>query len=179
MSTIATRAALIVHPSARRFLRHYVEMLVAMFGGMIVLGMPAVVALDAAGMTRAELRTGHPTLLWFGMAVVMTVPMVAWMRYRGHTWRPSLEMAASMILPTLGVLGAAVERHGRGHRHAPGHRARRDAPGHARRDAAAPRRVHRPPSPPRPARDHRVTVRLPGGPAEAGRARSAAACVAR
>jgi hypothetical protein len=104
MSTIATRAALIVHPSARRFLRHYVEMLVAMFGGMIVLGMPAVVALDAAGMTRAELRTGHPTLLLFGMAVVMTVPMVAWMRYRGHTWRPSLEMAASMILPTLGVL---------------------------------------------------------------------------
>ena len=34
----------------------------------------------------------------------MTVPMVAWMRYRGHTRRPSIEMALSMILPTLAVL---------------------------------------------------------------------------
>ena len=31
----------------------------------------------------------------------MTIPMVAWMRYRGHRWQPSLEMAASMIIPTL------------------------------------------------------------------------------
>jgi hypothetical protein len=27
--------------------------------------------------------------------------MVAWMRYRGHGWRPNLEMAASMVAPTL------------------------------------------------------------------------------
>ena len=49
MSTIATRTASIVSPSTRRFLRHYAEMLVAMFGGMIVLGMPALAALGAAG----------------------------------------------------------------------------------------------------------------------------------
>jgi hypothetical protein len=30
----------------------------------------------------------------------MTVPMVAWMRYRGHGWQPSGEMAAAMLLPT-------------------------------------------------------------------------------
>ena len=35
------------------------------------------------------------------MAFTMTVPMVAWMRYRGHNWQPTLEMAASMVIPTL------------------------------------------------------------------------------
>jgi hypothetical protein len=36
--------------------------------------------------------------------VTMTVPMVGWMRYRGHGWRPSAEMAASMLIPTFGVM---------------------------------------------------------------------------
>jgi hypothetical protein len=35
------------------------------------------------------------------MAFTMTAPMVAWMRYRGHRWQPTLEMAASMVIPTL------------------------------------------------------------------------------
>ena len=35
----------------------------------------------------------------------MTVPMVAWMRYRGHGWRPSAEMSASMFLPTFAAIG--------------------------------------------------------------------------
>ena len=30
--------------------------------------------------------------------------MVAWMRYRGHDWRPCWEMAASMIIPTIGAM---------------------------------------------------------------------------
>jgi hypothetical protein len=34
----------------------------------------------------------------------MTVPMVAWMRYRGHAWRPINEMAASMLIPTFGAI---------------------------------------------------------------------------
>jgi hypothetical protein len=28
-----------------------------------------------------------------------------WMRYRGHAWRPNIEMAASMLLPTFVVMG--------------------------------------------------------------------------
>ncbi len=44
-----------------------------------------------------------PTLL--AMGISMTVPMVAWMRHRGHGWRPSNEMAASMMVPTAGVVG--------------------------------------------------------------------------
>ena len=38
------------------------------------------------------------------MAVSMTAPMVAWMRYRGHGRRTCAEMAASMFIPTFGVI---------------------------------------------------------------------------
>jgi hypothetical protein len=38
------------------------------------------------------------------MGVSMTLPMVAWMRYRGHGWAPSSEMAASMMIPMAGVI---------------------------------------------------------------------------
>ena len=91
--------------STRHFIRHYVEMLVAMFAGMVVLGGPAILALGAVGVTSAELRADAPAALLLGMGITMTVPMVAWMRYRGHGWQPSNEMAASMMIPTAGVIG--------------------------------------------------------------------------
>jgi hypothetical protein len=97
--------------STRHFIRHYVEMLVAMFVGMGVLFVPALLALGAAGMSSAELRSDAPALMLLAMGITMTVPMVAWMRYRGHGWPASNEMAASMMLPTAGVialLGAGV-----------------------------------------------------------------------
>ena len=46
-----------------------------------------------------------PALHLFGMAVTMTVPMVAWMRYRGHGWAPCWEMAAAMFVPTFVAIG--------------------------------------------------------------------------
>jgi hypothetical protein len=90
--------------SNRHFIRHYVEMLAAMFLGMAVLSMPVLMALDAAGVSSAELRSDAPALLLLGMGVSMTAPMVAWMRYRGHGWAASNEMAASMMIPTGGVI---------------------------------------------------------------------------
>lgn len=97
--------------STRHFIRHYLEMVVAMFLGMVVLGIPAEFGLQAAGSSMDELHTDAPALMLGGMGVIMTVPMVAWMAYRGHGRRPNAEMAASMIIPTLGVialLGAGV-----------------------------------------------------------------------
>jgi hypothetical protein len=91
--------------STRHFVRHYFEMLAAMFLGMVVLGAPALLVLGAAGVSSAELRADAPALLLLGMGVTMTVPMVAWMRYRGHGLRASNEMAASMLVPTGGVIG--------------------------------------------------------------------------
>jgi hypothetical protein len=94
-----------VNTPTRHFIRHYVEMVVAMFLGMVVLGGPAMLALEAAGVTSTELNADAPALHLLGMGVTMTVPMVAWMRYRGHGWGPSNEMAASMLIPTAGVIG--------------------------------------------------------------------------
>jgi hypothetical protein len=86
------------------FARHYVEMVVAMFLGMLLLGLPAEGALMAFGSSTSALERDAPALMLVGMAFVMTVPMVAWMRYRGHGWRPNAEMAASMFLPTFAVM---------------------------------------------------------------------------
>jgi hypothetical protein len=86
------------------FVRHYVEMVIAMFAGMLVLGLPAEGALLAVGSSTGALERDAPALMLLGMAVVMTVPMVWWMRHRGHGWRPSAEMAASMFVPTFAVI---------------------------------------------------------------------------
>jgi hypothetical protein len=89
------------HPNVNRhFARHYVEMLAAMFLGMGVLIMPLGAALGLVGMS---LHDTH-ALMISGMALTMTAPMVAWMRYRGHGWSACSDMTAAMVIPTLGVL---------------------------------------------------------------------------
>jgi hypothetical protein len=87
--------------SAGRFLRHYAEMVVSMFLGMFVLMTPTGWLLSAFGTSWSGLS---PAMNTFAMALTMTVPMVGWMRYRGHTWKPCAEMAASMLIPTFGVM---------------------------------------------------------------------------
>jgi hypothetical protein len=90
--------------STRNFIRHYAEMIAAMFLGMALLYVPAGAALTAFGTSTSELNSDAPALALVLMTLTMTVPMVGWMRYRGHAWRPSAEMAASMVIPTLGVI---------------------------------------------------------------------------
>jgi hypothetical protein len=98
MTTVKTLA----NRPAGRFARHYAEMVIAMFAGMIAIGMPAGVALSGLGI---ELADDAPAALLLGMGITMTVPMVAWMRYRGHGWAASNEMAASMMIPSVAVVG--------------------------------------------------------------------------
>ena len=88
----------------RYFVRHYVEMVIAMFAGMFVLGLPVEAGLRAIGSSSSDLQVEAPAVLFIGMALTMTVPMVAWMRFRGHGWRPCLEMAAAMLAPTLAAI---------------------------------------------------------------------------
>lgn len=94
-----------MNASKRRFVRHYVEMVVAMFLGMAVLWIPATAALDAVGLSSSELSEDAPAALLLVMAATMTGPMVGWMLYRGDGWRLSAEMAAAMFAPTLGAIG--------------------------------------------------------------------------
>ena len=97
MTTVKTLAN---RPTAH-FARHYLEMVIAMFAGMIALGIPAGLALGGLGV---DLTEDAPAVMLLGMGITMTGPMVAWMRYRGHGWAASNEMAASMMTPTLGVI---------------------------------------------------------------------------
>jgi hypothetical protein len=99
-----THSTSISTAQVRRFARHYLEMVIAMFAGMVLLGLPAEGVLQLFGTGVSGLRTTAPAVVLLGMGFVMTVPMVAWMRYRGHTWQPSLEMASSMIVPTIAVI---------------------------------------------------------------------------
>jgi hypothetical protein len=69
-----------------------------------VLGPPYILALELLGTSMSEVRAEAPAVSLFAMAVMMTAPMVGWMRYRGHAWQPCAEMAASMFLPTFGVI---------------------------------------------------------------------------
>jgi hypothetical protein len=90
--------------STKHFVRHYVEMVAAMFLGMAVLMPPAGWALGALDTSWSGLRTDAPALMLLGMAVTMTAPMVGWMRYRGHGWRAASEMSAAMSVPTFAVI---------------------------------------------------------------------------
>src|SRR5690242_17971654 len=86
----------------RHFIRHYVEMVIAMFLGMAVLGIPAGLLMSAFGTSWGELS---PELMFLSMATTMTIPMVGWMAHRGHGLRANAEMSASMFVPTFAVIG--------------------------------------------------------------------------
>ena len=109
MNAVVTRG----RSGRKRFARHFAEMLLAMFAGMLVLGGLSMLAFSVFGSSLMDQSGGlRVTLMGFDM----TVPMVLWMRYRGHDWARSAEMAGSMIVPTAitavlawaGVLGASA-----------------------------------------------------------------------
>lgn len=80
----------------RRFVRHYIEMVAAMFVGMAVLG--GLVSLFCA-LTNHQDLLEHAGVSAPIMATNMTVGMSVWMRHRGHGWMPIAEMAAAMYVP--------------------------------------------------------------------------------
>ena len=86
-------------PSLKHFLRHYGEMVLAMFLGMAILGLPVDRIMSSVG-------ADSDAFMFLGMATTMTVPMVGWMIYRGHGWRANTEMSASMFVPAFAVIGA-------------------------------------------------------------------------
>jgi hypothetical protein len=92
-------------PRTRTFLRHLLEMTVAMVLGMVVLGVAfrqLHIALFGTGFDDAWHE--HTELAVFAMAFNMTLPMVAWMHHRGHSWQRGGEMATAMFLPAFALL---------------------------------------------------------------------------
>ena len=83
------------------FLRHLLEMMLAMMVGMVG---SAAVFLTAVGMTVDEALRRYAVLFVLVQAFGMTVAMVAWMRHRGHAWRSCSEMAAAMVVPAIPLI---------------------------------------------------------------------------
>ena len=87
-----------------RFGLHFLEMLVAMMAGMMVLGGVFRGLLAAAGMDYDAESERLPELFALVMAVNMAAGMADWMRYRGHRRRAIVEMSGAMVVPVLAIL---------------------------------------------------------------------------
>jgi hypothetical protein len=90
------------HAHAGHFARHFLEMMVPMFVGMFAGG--AVFLTIAGGLTPEEGMRQYPVSFTLWMAFSMTAPMVAWMRFRGHSWPSCREMALVMVAPACPIL---------------------------------------------------------------------------
>ena len=99
--TTLTRAA--PKTSRRRFVHHYLEMVVVMLVSMAVLG--GLVSGILAIFGQPTLRHLPGGLRAFVMTMNMALGMTVWMRFRRHTWASTLEMDASMILPLVLLIG--------------------------------------------------------------------------
>lgn len=87
------------------FLWHFVEMCLAMCIGGIALNVFFFWLAARLGYPNLFGRFPEFSLLMVG--INLAIPMTAWMRFRGHDWRCTLEMAStSIILPIL-LIGAA------------------------------------------------------------------------
>lgn len=89
--------------SKRAFARHFGEMVLAMLLGMVVLGGSAELVFALSGTSLSDQSGGFQVML---MGLNMTVPMVLWMSHRGHAAARNVEMALSMIVPS--VIAAAL-----------------------------------------------------------------------
>lgn len=87
-----------------RFTRHFIEMVVAMIIGMAALGALWGAVISASGTDFDSFTDDHVVLVALAMAFDMTVPMVLWMRHRGHNWARGAEMGGAMFVPTFLVI---------------------------------------------------------------------------
>jgi hypothetical protein len=85
-------------PALRRFVGHYLEIVVAAVAGMVVLGPVESALLNPIGWAGLLAHAETYTLV---MATNMTVATAAWMRFRGHGWAAIAEMAVAMYAPFL------------------------------------------------------------------------------
>jgi flagellar biosynthetic protein FliP len=83
--------------------RHFFEMVLAMFVGMAVLGM--LVKLVCVALGQPSFFLDHAGLRAPLMAMNMTIGMALWMRHRGHRWVPIGEMSAAMFVPVAVLIG--------------------------------------------------------------------------
>lgn len=80
---------------------HLGQMLVVMMVGMVG---AAAIYLGSIGMSADQAFKAHPMAILLVVSAGMSIPMAAWMLFRGMGWRNSAEMAAAMALPVIPFL---------------------------------------------------------------------------
>jgi hypothetical protein len=85
-------------PALRRFVGHYLEIVVAAVAGMVVLGPVESMLFNPIGWAEVVANFEAAMLV---MATNMTVAAAAWMRFRRHGWAAVAEMAVAMYAPFL------------------------------------------------------------------------------
>ena len=83
----------------RAFVVHYVEMVLAMFAGMLLLGLAQDGLIAATGATALERALDGPVVGLVMMTAYMVVGMAGWMAIRRHPLRHNIEMNAAMVAP--------------------------------------------------------------------------------
>jgi hypothetical protein len=88
----------------RDFLRHLIEMVLAMIAGMMVLGALESAILSVAGTSVSHVENSAPEAVALVMALNMTAGMTLWMRHRGHSRVMCAEMACAMVIPAIAAI---------------------------------------------------------------------------
>jgi hypothetical protein len=84
------------------FWKHYLQMAAVMGVGMFFAG--AILTFVVGLKSWDEVTIQYPNQALLAMVAGMSIPMVAWMRFRGMGWRNSYEMALAMVLPVIPFL---------------------------------------------------------------------------
>ena len=87
------------------FIWHLLEMCLTMCLGGIALNV--LFFLSAAKIGYPNLLERFPEFSLLAIGINLAVPMAAWMRFRGHEWRPTLEMASTSVILSILLIGAA------------------------------------------------------------------------
>jgi energy-converting hydrogenase Eha subunit A len=85
-----------------RFLWHYAEMLLAMGIGGFLFSLLLRQISESSSYAAVFARGTY--LRAIVSSLFMTVPMVAWMILRGHSWRHSWEMTGAMLAPVAAII---------------------------------------------------------------------------
>ena len=159
MNAVAT-ARLSLGRQSWNFTRHFLEMCITMCAGGAILGL--IVFGIPASIGAPDVREQFPEIGLILIAILLTLPMAAWMRFRGMEWRPIVEMSAIPIGLAVVLIGAASSGLASDTNAANDVRdlLRHLLHGNVRRHALPPRPVHGAKGPPHGARGARGTRRL-------------------
>ena len=88
------------------FLLHYLEMCIVMCAAGLA-ALSALLRWASPLLGFSSLKAQLPELTTLLLAVWLTAVMILWMRFRGHDWRSTLEMASTSVVSFPLLIGAA------------------------------------------------------------------------